>query len=439
MLRVDNKTISIVSLCAQTYNLLPPPESSKSRQAKQQKSEEVTPHASTIETNSVETSTKAKTRSVKEDDWLHSSVATKTIGSNPINNIEAKIASSTIETKPTFATENVLVDDSVALQTPLAPPPTITQFVDAFSDLDPLGTGKFRPYIDKKYFFQDLKNPPKKVLKDLTDRDGGFSVSFSGGGAGNSGVGEFTQFQDNSSFDTIPRQLADAELRRASDANEEFNAQFAADTQIFSPNNNGTHGTPPSLARAPSNVFATTFHGTPQCVGEPNITSSKPEKTDEANANYAQYLVMDNDPFSPRAKKYDVFEDDFSKKSINAFDFSFNKNSKPATDLRNNNDESSRAGGDRKANETAMLNGSKYESSSKRHGSDSMSESEIAPDPPPRPETNMPSDPPPLPPKKQLSEFQVKRPVRDHVYRHLLSLFTCFSFMFFFICICRTL
>lgn len=43
---------------------------------------------------------------------------------------------------------------------------TIEQF-DVFTELDPLGTGKIKPYIDKKDFFQELKNPPKKVLKDL--------------------------------------------------------------------------------------------------------------------------------------------------------------------------------------------------------------------------------------------------------------------------------
>ncbi|KAK2727265.1 hypothetical protein QYM36_007940, partial [Artemia franciscana] len=32
-----------------------------------------------------------------------------------------------------------------------------------FSELDPLGTGKVRPYIDKKDFFQDLKHQPKKT------------------------------------------------------------------------------------------------------------------------------------------------------------------------------------------------------------------------------------------------------------------------------------
>ncbi|XP_016966010.2 protein disabled isoform X2 [Drosophila biarmipes] len=40
--------------------------------------------------------------------------------------------------------------------------------LDAFTDLDPLGTGRTRPYVDKKYFFQELKNPPKKLLKELS-------------------------------------------------------------------------------------------------------------------------------------------------------------------------------------------------------------------------------------------------------------------------------
>lgn len=39
--------------------------------------------------------------------------------------------------------------------------------IDVFTELDPLGTGLIKPYIDKKDFFQHLKNPPKRVLKDL--------------------------------------------------------------------------------------------------------------------------------------------------------------------------------------------------------------------------------------------------------------------------------
>ena len=42
-----------------------------------------------------------------------------------------------------------------------------SQQVDVFTELDPLGTGLIKPYVDKKDFFQHLKNPPKKVLKDL--------------------------------------------------------------------------------------------------------------------------------------------------------------------------------------------------------------------------------------------------------------------------------
>ncbi|XP_074107720.1 DAB adaptor protein isoform X2 [Cotesia typhae] len=39
--------------------------------------------------------------------------------------------------------------------------------IDVFTELDPLGTGLSKPYVDKKDFFQNLKNPPKKILKDL--------------------------------------------------------------------------------------------------------------------------------------------------------------------------------------------------------------------------------------------------------------------------------
>ena len=31
--------------------------------------------------------------------------------------------------------------------------------LDAFFDLDPLGTGKARPFVDKKDFFNKIKNP----------------------------------------------------------------------------------------------------------------------------------------------------------------------------------------------------------------------------------------------------------------------------------------
>lgn len=42
---------------------------------------------------------------------------------------------------------------------------------DIFTELDPLGTGKIKPYVDKKDFFQELKNPVKRPLKDLAGND----------------------------------------------------------------------------------------------------------------------------------------------------------------------------------------------------------------------------------------------------------------------------
>ncbi|XP_008195099.1 protein disabled isoform X2 [Tribolium castaneum] len=70
---------------------------------------------------------------------------------------------------------------SIFKEPPLVPEPTkdekhemtkqeiLSQF-DVFTELDPLGTGRSKPYIDKKHFFQELKNPPKKALNDLVSQ-----------------------------------------------------------------------------------------------------------------------------------------------------------------------------------------------------------------------------------------------------------------------------
>ena len=41
---------------------------------------------------------------------------------------------------------------------------------DVFTDLDPLGTGKDRPFVDKKDFFNDVRRPPRR-LRELGDQD----------------------------------------------------------------------------------------------------------------------------------------------------------------------------------------------------------------------------------------------------------------------------
>ncbi|XP_042870829.1 protein disabled-like isoform X4 [Penaeus japonicus] len=40
---------------------------------------------------------------------------------------------------------------------------------DVFTDLDPLGTGKNRPYVDKRDFFSEMRKPAKRVLRELGD------------------------------------------------------------------------------------------------------------------------------------------------------------------------------------------------------------------------------------------------------------------------------
>ncbi|XP_050715568.1 protein disabled-like isoform X3 [Eriocheir sinensis] len=40
---------------------------------------------------------------------------------------------------------------------------------DVFTDLDPLGTGKNRPYVDKRDFFSEMRKPVRRVLREMGD------------------------------------------------------------------------------------------------------------------------------------------------------------------------------------------------------------------------------------------------------------------------------
>lgn len=172
----------------------------------------------------------------------------------------------------------------------------LSQF-DVFTELDPLGTGRSKPYIDKKLFFQELKNPPKKVLKDLVT-------------------------------ETVP---ADSTL-------------FCANFDSFS---------------QPSSGATTTLFQT--------------------------------DPFA----EGDPFQDEFAK-APDPFDTDFVFNKPP--------DIISAAGPDKLQPLFPLPNNPSL---------DISSESESAPDPPPRPAINLtPIKPPPLPPKKQPGDLAMKPPPR---------------------------
>lgn len=70
-------------------------------------------------------------------------------------------------------------------------------------------------------------------------------------------------------------------------------------------------------------------------------------------------LVTETDPFSPRVQNFDPFEDDFSKKSFNAFDFSFNKSTKSTLlpDTRIGNEDKQKMHTEKKSAEDILFNG----------------------------------------------------------------------------------
>lgn len=444
----------------QTYNLLPPPESSKSRHSKPLKPPEEPKIIISSETTNTSTVNAKTVRS--SDNWLTTSRITKFEEVEEQNVNEPELTSA----MPT--------DDAKQISEIILQPSSTNdhvQYIDAFTDLDPLGTGKSKPYVDKKYFFQDLKNPPKKVLKDLSDRDGIFSANFPSNA---NNRGDLSIFEEiHTPIENITTQSKLSDSRKSSDPNDtsikpnEFTAHFAPETQIFSPNNIGTHGLPSATSAIP-NASSEVF----------KIDLNTHKTDDPIIGNNKALLVTDNDPFSPRMKKFDPFEDDFSKKPMDPFEFNFVKGAHKSTILPDtkivSEDKPKNDSDKRSTDETnGVFNGplqvtlppesySAYMSSkrmerqtsdtsesisrnrpnvlkqntvdalssigskkikphifsqkfSKRDSnmrrlqeSDSLSENETAPEPPPRPDSNLHSEPPPLPPKKQFSDIVIR-------------------------------
>lgn len=231
---------------------MPPPESSKSRHAKQLKPPEVSTVGTPIESNtSLDSQSKTSAISSNNGNWLNSSDATSVNETNQTNDTNIDdLRNSSKEAPKKLSTEELgAIDDLLQSSTISTSTARTQQYVNTFSDLDPLGTGKIRPYIDKKYFFQDLKNPPKKVLKDLSDRGGTFSTNFPSNLKDTSEFALFQEAPTSTSLDSHSTLQPATVSRKNSDQNDAFVVQFSCDSQIFSPNNNGTHGTPPNLSR----------------------------------------------------------------------------------------------------------------------------------------------------------------------------------------------
>lgn len=222
----------------------------------------------------------------------------------------------------------------------------------------------------------------------------------------------------------------------------------------------------------------------------PTLSHNILKTEDPIIGNNKALLVTDNDPFSPRMKKFDPFDDDFSKSPLDPFEFSFaakNATAAKSTILPDTKialDDTTTSGGgkihiDKKITEfngplqvnlppesySAYMSGqqkrverhnsdasdsggsmsrtrpsvfkqntvdtvissistkkmkphmfsqkySKRDSNSinmrRLQESDSLSENETAPEPPPRPDSSSHIQPPPLPPKKQFSDIVIR-------------------------------
>lgn len=259
-----------------------------------------------------------------------------------------------------------------------------------FTELDPLGTGLIKPYVDKKDFFQHLKNPPKKVLKDLvsTNSSDSFPTNFNVTTAADSV--ESTKQNELSSKDNENSNFANFDQFDKNEANQ------SSQQRIDSPPKKET--------------VARSIHHQPLSVSLPpeETTSSKGTITSTTTSGGSSILrSMDRDSTEstqalvklPSPKKYLQRKRDFdidlpagktqSVESSKPFPVDFSvTNESPASPLRScSSDANSRL-------------------------SSSSAELDLVPEPPPRGAGSILINPPPLPPKKQSVRGGVRPPPR---------------------------
>lgn len=159
---------SFTSFSSTPFSILPPPSSASKRNQPQKQSDDMCELSSIM--------TKSSTPPIPpfpsaqqstNDSWLNSATSSSVFDEpEPISTFNDDL------TRPNNRSS---FDDSNNANFPASK----TEIIGAFTDLDPLGTGKSKPYVDKKYFFQDLKNPPKRILKELSEQDSTFDAHFS--------------------------------------------------------------------------------------------------------------------------------------------------------------------------------------------------------------------------------------------------------------------
>ncbi|KAL0120310.1 hypothetical protein PUN28_008159 [Cardiocondyla obscurior] len=260
--------------------------------------------------------------------------------------------------------------------------------IDVFTELDPLGTGLIKPYVDKKDFFQHLKNPPKKVLKDLVSTSS--SDSFP------------TNFNITTSTDCVESTKTQSDSRDSEDSNFANFDRF--DENEAGPATQQIIDSPPKKETASRSI-----HHQPLSVSLPPEEPTLSKGASIASAGSSILRSMDRDSTEstqglmklPSPKKYlqSVRKRDFdidlppgkaqSFESNKQFPVDFSMpNESPASPLRScSSDANSRL-------------------------SSSSAELDLVPEPPPRGAGNILINPPPLPPKKQGARGGARPPPR---------------------------
>ncbi|XP_072755191.1 uncharacterized protein Dab [Anoplolepis gracilipes] len=262
--------------------------------------------------------------------------------------------------------------------------------IDVFTELDPLGTGLIKPYVDKKDFFQHLKNPPKKVLKDLVSTNS--TESFP------------TNFNVTTSVDSLESTKTQNESRDSENSNfanfdqfDENEANQSSQQRIDSPPKKETaarsiHHQPLSVSLPPEET--TSSKGT--VVSTTSGGSSILRSMDRDSTESTQALVKLPSPKkylqSMRKKDFDIdlpAGKSHSVESSKQFPVDFSvTNESPASPLRScSSDANSRL-------------------------SSSSAELDLVPEPPPRGAGSILINPPPLPPKKQSVRGGTRPPPR---------------------------
>lgn len=263
--------------------------------------------------------------------------------------------------------------------------------IDVFTELDPLGTGLIKPYVDKKDFFQHLKNPPKKVLKDLvsTSSTDSFPTNFN--------ITTSTEGMESTKTEQLSsRDSEDSNFANFDRFDENEAGQTSSQQRINSPPKKETvsrpsmHHQPLSVSLPPEET--TTTKGTTGASGGSSILRSMDRDSTESTQGLVKLPSPKKYLQSVRKRDFDIDLPAGKTQSVDSnkqfpVDFSIT-NESPASPLRScSSDANSRL-------------------------SSSSAELDLVPEPPPRGAGSILINPPPLPPKKQGARGGARPPPR---------------------------